>query len=140
MRQLISCGDYRAALDRAKEIHKAARTPASEALLVDAYVERIRALIRRGLIVEAKALVELVRERHPSSRRRLDELVTPVAADRRSLDELVRPLADHALPIDDRTAIERLVRRDVWDLAALAGCEALPAGHDLRTGAARLHR
>ena len=140
VRQLISRGEYRDALDRAKEIHKSTRTPASEALLVDAYVERIRALIGRGLSVEAKALVELVRDRHPSSRRRLDGLATPAAADRRSLDDLVRPLADPALPVDHRAAIERMVQRDVWDLAALASCEALPAGHGLRTGAAALHR
>jgi len=140
VRQLISQGEYRAALDRAKEIYKSIRTPASEALLVDAYVERIRALIGRGLVVEAKALVELVRQRHPSSRKRLDELAKPSAAGSRSLEELVSALADPALPLDERTAAERVVQRKVWDLAALARCEVLPAGHGLRVGAAAIHR
>jgi hypothetical protein len=140
VRQLISRGQHRAALDRAKEIHKATRTPASEVLLVDTYVERIRALMGRGLMVEAKALVALVRQRHPSSRRRLDELARPAGAGPRSLNELLRPLADPALSTDERAPLERIVRHDVWDLSALAACEALPATHALRTAAAALHR
>lgn len=139
VRHLIARGEDRVALDRAKEIYKSTRTRESEALLVDVYGERIRALMRRGLVVEATALVGLVRDRHRSFRSRLDALIAP-AGGRRSLEELVGPLANPALPSDQRVAIERMVRQDVWDLAALAGCEALPAGHDLRTGAAALHR
>jgi hypothetical protein len=105
VRQLIACGDYRGALDRAKEIHKSSRTPASEALLVDAYMERIRALMGRGLVVEAKALVDLVRQRYPSSRKRVDELLKPSGAGAASLEELIRPLADFDLATADQRPV-----------------------------------
>src|ERR1700737_2639013 len=74
VRQLIASGDHKAALDRAKELHKASSTIASEALLVDAYSERVRVLLRRNLTLEAKSLLDLVRQRYPIARTRLDEL------------------------------------------------------------------
>jgi hypothetical protein len=133
----MAVGDYRGALDRAKELHKTLRTPASEALLVDAYIARIRALASRGLNVEAKALADLVRERHSSARKRLDELKS--ASRSSSLDDVVRPLADPDLPAEARAAVERTVQCEVWNLAALAACQALPPQHPLRVGAAALH-
>jgi hypothetical protein len=78
-------------MERAKDLHKASSTIASEAVLVDAYVERIRSLIRRNLTVEAQSLIELVRQRYASSRKRLDELMPRAVAGYRSLDDLVRP-------------------------------------------------
>jgi hypothetical protein len=140
VRQLIASGDHKTALERAKEIHKASGTVVSEALLVDAYAERVRSLLRRNLTLEAKSLGELVRPRYPSARTRLDELMTPVAPKTRSLDELVRPLNDPALDAAQRAAIERALQQEVWDLEALAGCEALPADHSLRKTAAALER
>ncbi|MGH9373466.1 MAG: hypothetical protein ACRD15_18250, partial [Vicinamibacterales bacterium] len=136
MRQLIVAGDHKAALERAKDIHRATGTRASEALLVDAYAERIRSLLRRGLTLEARSLLELVRQRYPSAGR-LNEL-TRDAARPGSLDEVVRPLNDPALDATQRAAIERTVQQELSDLAALAGCEALPADHWLRQAAAAL--
>ena len=140
VRQLIADGDHKTALERAKEIHRASGTVVSEALLVDAYAERIRALIRRNLTVEAKSLIALVRRRYQSARARLDDLMTPTAAQAPSLDALLRPLNDPALGAATRAAIDRTLQRDVWDLAALAGCDALPADHGLRQAAAALER
>jgi hypothetical protein len=140
VRQLIAGGDHKTALDRAKEIHRASRTAASEALLVDAYAERIRSLIHRNLTLEAKSLIEFVRQRYPSARMRVDDLTTRVGAKPGSLDELVRPLNDPALDAARRAAIERALQRDVCDLAALAGCEALPVEHPLRKAASALER
>ena len=72
VRQLIANGKYKVAVETAKEIHKAQATAASEALLVDAYAARIQSLFDQNLGVEAKALLELVRERYPSARERLN--------------------------------------------------------------------
>jgi hypothetical protein len=141
VRQLIASGDHKTALERAKELHKASSTVASEALLVDVYAERIRSLLRRNLTVEAKSLLDLVRQRYPTARTRLDELTTrAVATPAGSLADLVRPLSDPDLVAAPRAAIEREIQREVWDLAALARCEALPSDHSLRTAAAALER
>ena len=72
VRQLIADGNDRTALKRAKEIHRTQGTPASEALLVEAYAARIQSLIRQNLAVEAEGLLDLVRHRYPSARTRLD--------------------------------------------------------------------
>jgi hypothetical protein len=138
VRQLIASGDHKTALEQAKELHKASSTFASESLLVDAYVERVRALLRRNLTVEAKALLDLVRQRYPTARTRLDELTTRVAPQPGSLDDLVRPLNNPDPPQPQRAAIERTLQREIWDLAALARCEALSVGHPVRNAAAAL--
>jgi hypothetical protein len=140
IRDLITSGDHRNALERAKAVHKSCGTAASEALLVDAYAERIRSLLRRNLTIEARSLIDLVRERYPSARTRLDGLIGHVGERRVSLDDLVRPLADPDLAADRRAAIEQTVKRDVDDLAALAGCEALVTDHPLRQAASALER
>ena len=140
VRQFIASGDDKAALERTKEIHKASGTTASEALLVDAYAERIRSLVRRNLTLEAQSLLDLVRQRYPSARMRLDASMTRHVARRASLDELVRPLNDPALDAAPRAAIERALQQEVCDLAALAGCEALPVDHPLRQAASALER
>jgi hypothetical protein len=140
VRQLIASGDHLTALELAKELHKASSTIASEALLVDAYAERVRSLLRRNLTLEAKSLLDLVRQRYPIARTRLDELTTGVVAKPGSLDDLVRPLNDPDLAAAQRAAIERVLQQEVCDLAALAGCEALPADHPLRKAAEALER
>lgn len=140
MRQLLAGGDHKAALEGAKAFHHASGTASSEALLVEVYAERIRSLIRRNLTLEAKSLADLVRQRYPSARKRLNELIAPVAPHTRSLEELVRPLTDPTLDATARAAIERVLQQDVWDLGALAGCDALPADHSLRKSASALER
>ena len=73
MQQLIASGDDKAALELAKELHKLSGSNTSEALLVDAYAERIRTLLRRNLTIEAQSLLDMVRQRYPASRARLAE-------------------------------------------------------------------
>ena len=53
VRQLIANGRHKAAVENAKEIHKAQATAASEALLVDAYAARIQSLIDQDQIGRA---------------------------------------------------------------------------------------
>ena len=140
IRELITSGDHQNALERAKAAHKSCGTAASEALLVDAYAERIRSLLRRNLTVEARSLIDLVRERYPSARKRLDGLMAPVAERRVSLDDLVQPLNEPDLTAERRAAIEQAIKRDVDDLAALARCEPLAGDHPLREAASALER
>jgi hypothetical protein len=138
VRQLIANGKSKAALDAAKEVHKTHGTVASEALLVDAYAARIESLVDQNLHVEAKALLDLVRERYPSARQRLSERTGTIGTQAARLEELLRPLTDPELSADRRAAIDAAIMREV-DLAALAGCAALPSEHPLRTAARALH-
>src|SRR4051812_22585270 len=94
VRQLIANGKDKTAVERAKDIHKTLGTPESEALLIDAYLARIQSLIRQNLATEASALVELVGQRYPSARVRLDELANSAALRSGMLDEVLRPLGD----------------------------------------------
>jgi len=97
VRELISSGKYKTALDQAKDLHKAHGTPASEALLIDAYIARIQSLTQAGLSVEATALLNLVRERFPSAKERLAMLSADNLARSGKLEELLAPLNDPAL-------------------------------------------
>src|ERR1019366_1018124 len=96
--RLIAKGNSKSAVEAAKLLHKRLGTPASEELLVDAYVARVRAMLEHRMTVEAEALVRLVRERHPAWASRLDRLRGERAGPGVGLDELVRPLADPAAP------------------------------------------
>lgn len=140
MRQLIANGKCKTALENAKEHHKAMATPASEALLVDAYAARIEALLQQNLALEAQSLIELVRQRYPSARARLEGIGATVAARSGALDTVVAPLADPQLSAERRAALEQAVRREAHDLAALASCPSLPPEHPLRRAAAALDR
>jgi len=107
---------------------------------VEAYAARIQSLIDQNLAAEAKALRDLVRERYPSARERLDGRGGSAGAVAGRMEELVRPLSDPELSAERRAAIEAAVAREVDDIAALAECAALPPEHPLRQAASALHR
>src|SRR5208283_4715789 len=140
VRALLARGSTKPAVELAKQIHKHFATPASEALLVDAYGARIRALLKIGLAQEAKSLLDLVKERYPSAREKLRDIGMAVAGSQDNLDELLAPLNDPALPPERRVAIEEAIKRQVTDLAALVQCQALALDHPLRAGATALMR
>jgi HPt (histidine-containing phosphotransfer) domain-containing protein len=140
VRQLIANGKCKTALENAKENHKALGTAASEALLVEAYAARIEALLQQNLAPEAQSLIELVRQRYPAARARLEGINARVAARSGALDGVLAPLADPQLSAERRAAIDHVVRGEVLDLAALASCPSLPAEHPLRCAAAALDR
>src|ERR1700686_1307675 len=98
VRALLARGSTKPAVELAKQIHKRFSTPASEALLVDAYTARIRSLLKVGLATEAKALLDLVKERYPSAKEKLLDMGVVVASIQGSLDDLLAPLNDPALP------------------------------------------
>jgi hypothetical protein len=135
IRQLIVNGKSKTALDNAKEFHKKQGSADSERLLIDAYLARIQALFDQNLAVEAKSLMALVRERFPSANERLDALSAAASARGGYLDELLKPLNDPAISAESRASIEQLIQSQVTDLAALAGCAALPPEHSLRKAA-----
>ncbi|PYT31702.1 MAG: hypothetical protein DMG57_04455 [Acidobacteria bacterium] len=140
VRQLIANGKHKVAVETAKELHKAQATAASEALLVDAYAARIQSLIDQNLAAEAKALLELVRERYPSARERLNGRNGSAGMHAGRLEDLVRPLNDPELSAERRAAIEAAVAREAGDLASLVECAALPPEHPLRKAASALQR
>ena len=140
IRQLMAHGKSKTALDRAKDLHKSLGSPASEALLIDAYASRIQALLDQNLTLEAKSLLELVCSRYPAAKPRLAALSAKSSARTGAMDELLGPLADPELNADRRAAIEQAVQNGIVDLAAIADCAALPADHSLRVAAAAIDR
>src|SRR5215469_17541188 len=85
--RLLEEGHPKAALELAKESHKRNSSQESEALLVKTYEARIGSLLKSGLEVEARALLDLVRERYPRSKEALREIGV-ILNPRASLDEL----------------------------------------------------
>jgi len=136
VRALLAKGDTKQAVERAKALHKHLANDASQTLLVEAYLARIRSLSDRGLAAEAKALTDVVWERFPSARPALADTRATVTARMGNVDELIRPLADPSLPPEKRASIETALRRQLANPADLAESEALPADHALRVAAA----
>ena len=134
--RLIACGECKAAVDAAKQLHKRLGTPASEALVVDAYAARLRSLADRKLWLEAAALLQIVQQRYHQARDRLKEIQLSLSVRGGKLEDLLRPLNDTALSPERRSLIETAIRQDVDDLSALARCSSLPENHLLRKGAA----
>lgn len=140
IRQLIANGKSKVALDSAKDLHKRAPSASTEALLIDAYCARIASLLDHKMAIEAQSLTDLVRQRFPAHASKLDSLSACAAARADSIDALVAPLADAALDPARRATIETAIRTEVYDLAALANCAALPPDHSLRVAAAALDK
>jgi len=140
VRAMLARGSTKSALEQAKKVHKQLGTQASEALLLDAYVARIRSLLEHGLTVEAKALLELVRERYSSAKDKVADLGVKVAVRQGNWDDVVGALNAPAIPQEQRAAIESVLKCQVTDLSALAECAAVAPQHPLRAGAAALRK
>ncbi|MBI3268498.1 MAG: hypothetical protein HYZ53_05705 [Planctomycetes bacterium] len=136
VRDLLRKEDTKQAVERAKELHKRLETSASEALLAEAYLARIRALRARGLDLEASSLAQIVAKRCPSARSTLAQLFPTASAQAAPPDEYLRPLNDPDLPAEQRAAIEEKLRTSCTDPAALALSSVLSSDHPLRKAAA----
>jgi len=136
--RLIAKKRYKSAIHQAKRIHKQHDTAESEAILVSAYLARIKGFLDSGSMPEAKALMDLVGKEYRSARTQLAELSHVLALRDGLVDDLVGPLNDPELPPEKRTAIENTVRRELTDLRTLADCNSLPPDHPLRRGAAEV--
>jgi len=135
IRELIAGQHSKAAVEVAKGLYKRHATAESEGLLIGAYEARIRDLLKQGMSVEARSLLNLVGERFPSARGRLKEIQFEMCAGEDNLDELVAPLQDPNLAPAIREKIETAIRQRVHDLSALAQASSLPPTHPLREGA-----
>src|SRR5260370_6741444 len=134
-RELIAGQHSKAAVEVAKELHKRYATPESDSLLIEAYESRIRNLLKQGMSREAKALLNLVGERFPAARNRLEEIQFEVSTGEGNLADLVGALQDANLAPMVREKIETAIRQRVYDLPALANASSLPPPHPLRAGA-----
>src|SRR5208283_5592007 len=72
IRELIAGQHSKTAVEVAKELYKRHATAESEGLLIAAYEARIRDLLKQGMSVEARSLLNLVGERFPSARGQLE--------------------------------------------------------------------
>jgi hypothetical protein len=138
VREQIAGRHSKAALQMAKDLHKRYGSAESEALLVEAYQARIDDLLKLGMNVEAKALMEIVKERFPAAAKRLADQQRAISGHEGKLDEVVAPLGDPILPSDDRERIENFIRQRIYDLPALAAVSSLPPEHSLRSAATAL--
>lgn len=131
---LLARGKTRDAVEAARQLYKETRGPEEEALLVDAYAARIRALIATGLSREARELASLVVERHPGTRARILPLVRESVA---LADGDLGPLLAALPPADEATRreLETTLRRVLSDPRVLANHPALPEGDPLREAA-----
>ncbi|MBW2018782.1 MAG: hypothetical protein JRI58_01285 [Deltaproteobacteria bacterium] len=136
IRRLISQGKYKLAVNKAKQYHKLAGTKESEAILADAYVVRIRGLIDSGHTADAKALIKVVAEKHPSVGQVLADLNTVICVREGKIEELVRPLCEPDIAEQRRKVIEKIIKEELIDLDALAQCSLLSSEHPLRAAAA----
>ncbi|MEJ2170581.1 MAG: hypothetical protein P8X90_34230, partial [Desulfobacterales bacterium] len=135
IRRLISGGKIKAAVSKAKLYHKSLGTDESEMILVDAYAARIREMIAKDYIVEAKALLELIRERYHCPDYYITQFGGLIAIREGRIDELVRPLNDPGLPPEIRSTCENIIKNELVDLNLLVRSEAISSGHPLKTGA-----
>src|ERR1039458_3971645 len=124
--QLIANGKAGVAVDIAKQAHKRFGNAAAEALLVDAYVARILELAERKLDVEARALLEQVQQRHPSSHERLREVAATLKARGGDMQALLELLADPSLPAETRAVVEARIREAAG--AVVGALEAVTSG------------
>jgi hypothetical protein len=140
VRAMLARGSTKPALEQAKKIHKRFGTQASEALLLDAYAARIHSLLEHGLTVEAKALLELVQDRYPSSKDKVADLGVKVAIRQGSWEEVVAGLNAPDIRGEQRAGIESAIKCQLADPSALAECAALAPQHPLRASAAALKK
>jgi len=131
---LIARGKAKQAVTRARDLHARVGSPATEAIVVDAYCARIAAF-GPEMSKEAIALLEMVRERYPSAGERLEDLRLGLLARSGRFAELLAPLAGDELDAGGRGRIESAVRQHAVDPAAIAACEALVLDHPLRIAA-----
>jgi hypothetical protein len=140
VRRLIEVGKCKQAVELAKAEHKKRPSPESEELLVKAYVARIEQFRNKGAAEDARTLLNLVRERFPAHRGRLEQLDIQVAAGGDQVDALVAPLAQPGLRPEVKETIETAIRRQWVDLPELAHCRSLPQDYPLKIAAAAAWR
>ena len=136
IRRLISKGKIKSAVNRAKQIHKVMGTEESESILVEAYIARILEMTEKGLTVEAKTLLDMVRKRHHFPDQRLAEIKAVTAVQGGITDAFLAPLNDPSTPSEQQAAILNILKEKVVDLNVLTSCKTLSPDHPLKVQAA----
>jgi hypothetical protein len=134
---LIRGGQFKRAVEAAKDLHRQSPSQDSELVLAEAYIARIFSF-EPHMAVEAEALFRLAAERCPSARARIEAIRPRLGVRFGRLEEAVRPLASEEAAEEARAAAEDALRRELTDVAALATCPALPDAHPLRRAAAEI--
>lgn len=140
IRSLISKGEVKSAVYRAKQMHKARGTEASEALLVEAYRARLLEMIEKGLTCEAEALLSLVRERYHLPDPWLAEIRAAGAAREGIGEAFLAPLNDPATRRETQAAIFKQIKEKIVDLDVLTSSSALSSDYPLKVQAAAIVR
>lgn len=122
LEHLLAAGDTRAAVEAAKVLVREEPGPASEALAVRAYAERIKALIKEGLGREAMAIAGIVRERFPAH---LSEWTTLLEDARLAAGDFDWILGELPGASEERAAIEDRLTAWIVDPSAIARVSAL---------------
>ena len=140
IRRLISKGKIKSAVNRAKQIHKVMGTEESESILVEAYIARILEMTEKGLTVEAKTLLDMVRKRYHFPDQRLAEIKAVTAVQGGVTDAFLAPLNDPSTPPEQQAAILNILKEKVVNLNALTSCKTLSPDHPLKVQAAAISK
>ena len=130
--RLLAAGKCKQAVELAKDLYKQVASVENQSLLVDAYVGRIAQFQEKGALQDAQVLLNLVQDRFPGYRQRLQTLRNASAAAAGDIAQMVAPLAGPDVADEMRQSVESAIHRQLVDLPALAECGTLPAEHPLR--------
>lgn len=130
---LLANGKSRDAVEAAKQYLKHAPGPEAEALALQAYLARIRALQSNGLHREAQAIGALVNERFPAHKAQVALLMQQSDVATGQFDSLLTALA--TAEGQQRRELEAILSRGLTDPALLAAAPALPPEHPLKRAA-----
>ena len=140
VRRLIAVGKCKQAVELAKDLYKLAASAENQSLLVDAYISRIAQFQAKGAAEDAQVLLNLVHQRFPNYRQRLETLRNASAAASGDIAELLAPLALPNISEETRQSLELAIYGQLIDLPALADCPTLPAEHPLRLAAGAVNK
>lgn len=135
VRRLLAVGKCKQAVEMAKDVCRLAASGENQSLLVDAYIGRIAQFQAKGALQDAQVLLNLVHDRFPAYRQRLQGLRNASAAAAGNIAEMVAPLATADVTDETRQSVESAIHRQLVDLSALADCCTLPTEHPLRVAA-----
>ena len=133
---LLTQGKGREALGLARRLACQDATPEVMELLRQATILRSSEMARRGLVVEARALLQRLEEEHPDlvdadGQQRLAAMAVRAGF----VDALLERLVDETCSQHDRRVLENALQQELTDLSLLYNSTVLPPEHPLRVAA-----
>lgn len=132
----LAAGNFRDAVEIAKDLHKKLAVPQASDLLLRAYLGRIGQMQRQGMDKEWRALAEVVVAKFPAARARLESLQEDADLLAGRFEVLLTRLARPELPDSERAALETKLRLHLTDPCQITASPSLPETHPLRLAAA----